>query len=115
MILVAGFGAIAGLLRNLARVPDLFWQEFAARVQDAVPNLRSAVPVVTGTLRGSFTVRVRGGMVQVGSSDPAAPYIVYRSPGRYGARTVGGTIQAWSKAVLPGIVRQSFRAATRNI
>lgn len=115
MIALVGFGAIGGLLARLARVPDLFWAEFTARVQGAVPALRSAVPVATGNLRGSFSVRVRGGMVQVGSSDPAAPYIRYRAPGGYGARTVGGTIDAWARRTLPGIVRQSLRAATRGI
>lgn len=114
------FGAaLSGILRflgTIAQYPAILREETIRLLASrGLPQLRSAVPVVTGRLRGSFRIRVRGGVVEIGSTDPAAPYIRYRAPGRYGAQAVDGTLQAWSRAVLPGILRQAARIAERRI
>ena len=112
-------GALSGLTRwlaRLARFPALFWRIAQRRVvTDALPILSRSVPVVSGRLRGSFRVRARArGIVQVTSTDPAAPYIRYRRPARWGARNVEESIAQWARHVLPKVYERAAREAWRQ-
>lgn len=108
--------AVVGLLEALRRYPRIVERETVRLLQSrGLPALRAAVPVATGRLRGSFQIRVRSGVVQILSTDPAAEFIKYKRPGRYGARTVQGTMDAWARAELPGILRQAVRIAESRI
>ena len=107
---------LAGALDTLRRYPSIVEREVVRLLQSrGLPSLRAAVPVATGRLRGSFRMRVRGGAVQIESTDPAAEWIKYKRPGAYGARTVQGTMSAWARAELPGIIRDAVRVAESRI
>lgn len=109
----AAFGRLAAAIR---RYPQYVLEETVRLLRSrGLPSLRAAVPVVSGRLRDSFRVRVRGNVVQVGSVDPAAQYIRYREPGRYGARTPEGTLRAWARAEMPRIIGQAVRIAQSRI
>ena len=108
--------AFSDALDTVRRFGPQVAREVTRRLQsDGLPALRSAVPVVTGRLQSSFRIRVTGGVVQIGSTDPAAPYIRYRQPGAYGATTVQGTLEAWARAELPGIVNEAVRVVSRRL
>lgn len=112
-----GFRAIGRLLRDLQPFSTEVYEEWLRLLRTSsrgLSRLEKAVPKDTGRLSRSFSGTSKGGAVEVGSNDPAAPFIRYKRKRRYKSRTVQGTLNGWARVDALALWRRAINTVKRR-
>lgn len=112
-----GFKGIGRLLRDLAPFGTEVYEEFLRLLRTSsrgIARLEKAVPKDTGRLSRSFSGTSKRGAMEVGSDDPAAPYIRYKRKRRYAARNVQQTLNGWARVDAMALWRRAVATVKRR-
>ena len=112
-----GFRGVGRLLKDLQPFATEVWEEFLRLLRTSsrgIQRLEKAVPKDTGRLSRSFSGSSKRGVAEVGSDDPAAPYIRYRRKRRYKARNVQQTLNGWARVDAAALWRRAVQTVKRR-